>query len=137
MSKKNAVCLVLCLAALALLETVVYQHYGNHTLERRPSFCLNTQQAQDLIAREKNLVIVDVRTANEFSFNALPHSLNMPLFRLRKLAPQIAQESSVLIVDLLGIRSTQAYKILRRERPDLKNIYYLKGNLLDLLPKKS
>lgn len=136
MPRKTLLCLLLCLGLLLVLETVIYRHFGDQQSPQRANFRLSSEQAKAFIQKTSDLQIIDVRTKIEFSFHALPNSVNMPLFKIHRMAKTLPSDTPVLIVDLIGARAIQAYKVLRRVRPDLKEIYYLQGDLFDLLPQK-
>ena len=84
----------------------------------------------DHIRNTPALLIVDVRTSREFKDRHLRGSVNAPLFALHKLAPKLPGGRPVLVVSLQGIRSIQACKLIRRLRPDIRELAYVEGPIM-------
>ncbi len=132
MPSRNAWLLIGTIALLCALETWAYHSFGKHAQTGIARHSLNVQEAQRYIAAQSDLVVVDVRTKHEFSGSHLPGAINMPLFELYNQASTLPSNCPILLTDIAGARANQAYKLLRRLRPDIAEMYYVNGRLLSL-----
>ncbi|MBR4746566.1 MAG: rhodanese-like domain-containing protein [Desulfovibrio sp.] len=120
-------------AALALCCLAEGAAYGLFGRPARPSASyerLTVAEAWNLIRSTPSLLIVDVRTSREFKDRHLRGSVNAPLFALHTLAPKLPGGRPVLVVSLQGIRSIQACKLIRRLRPDIRELAYVEGPIM-------
>lgn len=69
--------------------------------------------------------IVDVRTPEEYSMGRVPKAINIPLYELRQNLTKISKEKSVVVYCTVGIRSYNAFRILKQN--GFKNVYNLSG----------
>ncbi len=125
---------VLSIAAIVFLaaaETVLFHSFAR---ERTPRFMpqagLEVGQARKYIALRKDLYIVDVRTRMEFAGEHLQDAVNIPLRTLKQRAGEFPSGRPVLLYCGFGGRSFQAYKILRGLRPDIKEISFVRGEII-------
>ncbi len=83
------------------------------------------------LAKEKNVVVIDVRELHESpSFDEFAHK-NIPVIRLQAQASDL-KESTILLICQSGLRSAKAHKILSNIYFDSKQIYSLNGGLIAL-----
>ena len=124
--------LVIILILLALLQAFVSHMWGSAPQESHARHWLSAEEAKAYLAAHPDAILLDVRSHHEFVGYHLEGSLNYPLFKLNTLAETIPAGRPVIVIDLANARSIQAYKVLRRLRPDITELYYVKGRLLDI-----
>ena len=132
MPSRNAWLLIGTIALLCALETWAYHSFGEHGQTDIARHRLNVQEARRYIAAQPDLVVVDVRTKHEFSGSHLPGAINLPLFELYRKASTLPSNCPILLTDIASIRANHAYKLLRRLRPDITEVYSVNGRLLSL-----
>ena len=88
---------------------------------------VNGKEAKELIANEKKLVIIDIRTANEVAGGKLPKAKHIDFYgsSFQKEIDKLDREGVYLVYCAAGGRSKSAVGLM--ERMDFKNIYELKG----------
>lgn len=125
--------ILLAMVFIACGETILYLHFGSPRFSvPDPQGRISAEQARDYIRQTGNLVVVDVRSRKEFAASHVPEALNLPLHSLPRLAKKLPKESPVLIYCLQGYRALQAYKVLKKLRPDITDIRYVAGWLISL-----
>lgn len=84
----------------------------------------------DLVkAGAKDIMLIDVRDANEYAKGSLPGSVNIPTDQLEKKLPQMKVDKPIVFVCSTGARSGEAYYMVLDLRPDVKEVYYVDGEL--------
>lgn len=75
---------------------------------------LSPQDAWSLLEQDKKIILLDVRTPDEFSYSHLPNSKNIPLNKLDENAHQKLgnRNKTILTYCQSGARSKQATKLL-------------------------
>lgn len=61
---------------------------------------------------EKETVLVDVRTADEYSLAPLPNSINIPVDELRNRLEELPKDRPIIVSCAVGLRGYLAYRIL-------------------------
>lgn len=74
---------------------------------------LSPGELRDLLASQKDLQLVDVRTAGEFSSGHLAAARNIPLDQLQGRLGELDKSKPLAVYCRSGHRSSQAIKILR------------------------
>ena len=116
---------------IACVETWFYQRFSPVTdTVPKKNAALSPRKAIAYINDTPNLVIIDVRSQKEFSGGHLPNAVNIPLYDFQNRAKNIPHDSPILLHCMFGYRSLQAYKLLKRLRPDIKDVRYVAGNLV-------
>ena len=119
---------IACAIALCCIaEGGAYELFGRPAPPSAHYERLTAAEAWERIRTTPSLLIVDVRTPREFKDRHLRGSVNAPLFDLHRLAPKLPSGRPVLVVSLQGIRSIQACKLLKRLRPDIRDVAYADG----------
>ena len=79
--------------------------------------------------KNKNCILIDVRSPQEFKERHLENSINIPLYELQKKTEKMIydKEKTIIVYCQTGNRSNRALKILAKN--GYKNIYNLKGGL--------
>lgn len=69
---------------------------------------------RDLLATDRSSVmLLDVRTAEEFSFGSLPGAVNIPLDDLRERMQELPKDKEIIVFCAVGLRGYLAQRILR------------------------
>lgn len=124
--------LAAAIALLCLAEGAAYELFGRPARPSASYEKLSVEEAWAYIRDTPSLLIVDVRTSREFKDRHLRGSVNAPLFALARLAPRLPSGRPVLVVSLQGVRSIQACKVIRRLRPDIKDVAYVEGQIMPI-----
>lgn len=92
---------------------------------------ISNVKAENLIKENKELLIVDVRSFNEFKSGKIPNAINIPVdeieWEIESLEPYINKE--ILLYCKVGMRSSVACDFLEKE--GFKKLYNLRGGILD------
>ena len=78
-----------------------------------------------LRATPTRTILLDVRTAAEFSFGSIKGAINIPLDDLRKRIDELPHDKEIIIFCTVGLRGYLAQKILRARGYD--NVRNLSG----------
>lgn len=89
---------------------------------------VSTEEANQLID-DKKVVVLDVRTAEEFDGGHIPNALLIPLQELEGRLEELKEEASYLVVCRSGNRSAQASEILLNN--GFSNVYNMTGGMND------
>ena len=69
---------------------------------------------RELLATDRSSVmLLDVRTAEEFSFGSLPGAVNIPLDDLRERMQELPKDKEIIVFCAVGLRGYLAQRILR------------------------
>lgn len=118
------------IALLAVLETGVYLKFRT---ELRPSALLAyipAEEATEYLRNTPHALLVDVRTYREYTGAHLPGAINIPFYTLTKAAASLPADKPIILYCFTGLRSAQAYKNIRRLRPDITDVRYVKGQII-------
>ena len=69
-------------------------------------------QWRDIHPEEKETILLDVRTADEYSLGAIPGSVNIPLDSLRSRIHELPKDKPIIVNCAVGLRGYLAYRIL-------------------------
>src|SRR5574344_4163 len=61
---------------------------------------------------DKSTVVLDVRTADEYSLGSIPGSVNIPLDSLRSRISELPKDKSIITTCAVGLRGYLAYRLL-------------------------
>jgi rhodanese-related sulfurtransferase len=89
---------------------------------------ITPEEGATLIRQKADLVILDVRTPAEYARQHYPNALNIPVSDLAQRVSDVPAGKSVLIHCARGIRAARAYELLQKQRPDIAELYYIKGS---------
>lgn len=82
-----------------------------------------------MLKNYSNVVLLDVRSPQEFMEGHLNNAINIPTYEIYSKAPKIIKDKETIIIAYctVGIRSENAIRIL--ERLGYKNLYHLEGGI--------
>jgi len=92
---------------------------------------LNAKQFYEMIQKEKNVIILDVRTPQEYQEVYISNAINIPVQILGQQLDKLKnfKDKKILVYCRSGHRSAIASQIL--DRAGFKNVYNLKGGLFE------
>lgn len=67
---------------------------------------------RDIAHLDKNVLLVDVRTANEYNLGTIPGAINIPVDELRQRLPELPKDRPIVVTCAIGLRGYLAYRIL-------------------------
>jgi len=78
---------------------------------------------RELLEKKEQVVLVDTRTAEEFSFGTIPGALNIPLDEMRERLAEIPADKPVVLFCAVGLRGYLVQRILMgRGYRDVRNL---------------
>jgi rhodanese-related sulfurtransferase len=75
------------------------------------------------------VLLIDVRDKKEFDKGSLKTAINIPVDDLEKKLSSLPPDKPIVFVCGTGARSGESYYMVKDLRPELKNVYYLDGEL--------
>lgn len=95
----------------------------------RNSEDINIEELKGLIRTNKEIILIDVRSPQEYKEGCLSGSINIPLYELEECCDCKLKykEKTIIVYCQSGIRSKKAVNILKKN--GFKNLYHLKGGL--------
>jgi len=92
---------------------------------------LNAKQFYEMIQKEKDVIILDVRTPQEYQEGHISNAINIPVQILGQQLDKLNnfKDKKILVYCRSGNRSAIASQIL--DRAGFKNVYNLKGGLFE------
>lgn len=92
---------------------------------------ITIKEMQNIMKTNENVVLLDVRSHQEYKEGHLRGSINIPVFNIEKTATKkISKESIIIIYCNAGIRSKRAIQILKKQ--GYKNLYNIEGGIENL-----
>lgn len=80
------------------------------------------------LAIDPDLLIVDLRSAEEYRFGHIQHAISAPKAKIRQLAGLWPPEQQIVLVARSGYREIQAWQWLRHR--NFRNAHCLRGGML-------
>lgn len=92
---------------------------------------INNEQAENLIEKNDELLILDVRSANEFEENRIYNAVNIPVDELEEEIYELEdyKDRPVLVYCKSGKKSSVACNLMEEE--GFSNLYNLRGGISD------
>lgn len=102
------------LVTLFLFLTTIVTGCSSNDAEPIVVSVMSQQEAYELLTSGADVVIIDVRTSEEFAANHIPNSINWPLWEIENtyLQPLFETDATLLIICQSGNRSRQATELL-------------------------
>ncbi len=76
-----------------------------------------------------SVMLIDVRDKDEFDKGSFKTAVNIPVDNLEAKIPELPTDKPIVFVCGTGARSGESYYMVKDVRPELKNVYYLDGEL--------
>jgi len=77
----------------------------------------------------ESIHLIDVRDSDEFADGSFKTAVNMPVDTLEEKIKTLPTDKPIVFVCGTGARSGESYYMVQDLRPEMKNIYYLEGEL--------
>ena len=77
----------------------------------------------------ESIMLIDVRDAEEFKVGSFKTAVNIPVDQLEDRVKTLPADKPIVFVCGTGARSGESYYMVQDVRPQLKNVYYLEGQL--------
>ncbi len=84
---------------------------------------------QILAENPDRILLIDVRDKNEYDKGTLKTAINMPVDDLEKKIATLPTDKPIVFVCGTGARSGESYYMVKDLRPEIKEVYYLDGEL--------
>lgn len=90
---------------------------------------LTKEEATEMLKNHSNVILLDIRSHQEYEEEHLNGAINIPIYDLYRNAPKILQNKETIIIAYctVGVRSKNAIDILRKM--GYKNLYHLDGGI--------
>jgi rhodanese-related sulfurtransferase len=85
------------------------------------------EEGRALIRQKTDMLLLDVRNPDEYAEQHYPGALNIPVNELEQRVSEVPAGKPVLVYCAKGLRAGRAYDIMKKRRPDVTELYYLKG----------
>lgn len=114
----SALVRIFYLALFCLLSAPADLPATDTALALPPSGAITGKTAHKLLADlNATLVVLDVRTPQEFAENHVRGAVNIPVQELKNRVGELPKDKPILILCRTGVRAATAYGILRGARP--------------------
>ena len=91
---------------------------------------INTEQFKKILAEKpESITVIDVREADEFAAGHLKGAVNMTVNQLEKQVKGMKFDKPTVFVCATGARSGEAYYLVRDQRKEVKDVYYLEATV--------
>ena len=117
--------LCLCLSSTVFALAMLFPH----SVAAATGGPITSEEGATMVEQKNDLVILDVRNPNEYVAAHYPDALNIPVHELETRFSEVPAGRPVLVHCFKGKRAQRAYEILRKNRPDIKEIYYINGEV--------
>jgi len=77
----------------------------------------------------EKIMLIDVRDADEFQTGSFKTAINIPVDQLEDKIKTLPTDKPVVFVCGTGARSGESFYMVQDIRPEMKNVYYLEGEL--------
>jgi rhodanese-related sulfurtransferase len=77
----------------------------------------------------ESIMLIDVRDADEFKAGSFKTAVNIPVDQLEDKIKTLPADKPVVFVCGTGARSGESFYMVQDVRPEMKNVYYLEGQL--------
>ena len=88
---------------------------------------IDYENAKTILKNDKNAILVDVRSPQEYKEVHLDGSINIPLYDLERNTEKINKQNTIILYCQSGNRSNKALEIL--EEQGCTSIYQIEGGL--------
>ena len=77
----------------------------------------------------ESIMLIDVRDADEFKKGSFKTAVNIPVDNLEDKIKTLLSDKPIVFVCGTGARSGESFYMVQDVRPEMKNVYYLEGEL--------
>jgi rhodanese-related sulfurtransferase len=77
----------------------------------------------------EKIMLIDVRDADEFKTGSFKNAINIPVDELEDKIKTLPSDKPIVFVCGTGARTGESFYMVQDLRPEIKNVYYLEGEL--------
>lgn len=90
---------------------------------------ISKEELNAIMNNNQNVVLLDVRSPQEYDEEHLPNAINIPTYEIYQKAQKIIKdkETTIICYCTIGVRSKKAIKMLRKM--GYKNLYNLENGM--------
>lgn len=85
--------------------------------------------AEIIAKRPDSILLIDVRDADEYEKGSMKHAVHMTVDELEKKINTLPVDKPIVFVCGTGARSGESYYMVKDLRPEIKEVYYLEGEI--------
>jgi rhodanese-related sulfurtransferase len=91
---------------------------------------VDTETFKKIVAKNpESIMLIDVRDADEFKTGSFKTAINIPVELLEDKIKTLPTDKPIVFVCGTGARSGESFYMVQDLRPEMKNVYYLEGEL--------
>ncbi len=91
---------------------------------------VDTETFKKIVANNpESIMLIDVRDADEFNTGSFKTAVNIPVDQLEIKIKTLPLDKPIVFVCGTGARSGESFYMVQDLRPEMKNVYYLEGQL--------
>jgi rhodanese-related sulfurtransferase len=91
---------------------------------------VDTVTFKNIVAKNpESIMLIDVRDADEFKTGSFKTAINIPVELLEDKIKTLPTDKPIVFVCGTGARSGESFYMVQDLRPEMKNVYYLEGEL--------
>jgi len=112
---------------MKMLKEKIYKIYNKYVKNYKDITEINYNETMEMIKNNKNTILLDVRSKQEYQEYHLNNSINIPLYNLQRNVKNIlkSKKDNIIVYCQSGIRSKKAVNILKEL--GFTNVYNLNG----------
>ncbi|MBO5412950.1 MAG: rhodanese-like domain-containing protein [Clostridia bacterium] len=90
---------------------------------------LTKEEVKEMLKNHSNVILLDVRSHQEYEEGHLNGAINIPTYELYRKASKVLKDKNAIIIAYctVGVRSKHAIEVLRKM--GYKNLYHLEGGI--------
>lgn len=94
---------------------------------------LNIEEAHEMLLNNENVILLDVRSHQEYEEGHLPNAINVPTYELYEKIENIIKDKNSIIICYctIGVRSKKAVKMLKKL--GYLNIYHIDDEIKNIV----
>ncbi|SJZ58076.1 rhodanese-like domain-containing protein [Selenihalanaerobacter shriftii] len=114
---------------ILLIALVVFVIFKSFSMTRNKGYeSISVTEAKEMITKEKDVVVVDVRKPHEFNDGHISGAKSIPLSQLKDKYKSLDSNKKIIMVCTAGVRSARGSKLLVQQGFD--KVYNLSGGML-------
>jgi rhodanese-related sulfurtransferase len=82
-----------------------------------------------MLENPSSIMLIDVRDPDEFTKGAIKTAVNIPVDKLEAQVKKLPSDKPIVFICGTGARSGEAFYMLKDQRPELKEVYYLDAEI--------
>ena len=118
----------LSVIVIVIMAFILYRKFTTATDKNVKN--VNAQEAHELLEKNKNVIVIDVRSKQEYNSGHIPGSKSIPVGEISSRISEIAKykDSPILIHCASGSRSASAVRVLSKN--NFSDIYHMNRGLV-------